>query len=481
MRTPKIRYYLEAKNKDIDQRVKKELIMAEINYGYRVINKNGKARNVPFRISLQSTIKPNNFGLPEENYKFNEKVFNKFSKSNVTIKTKMNLLETAINKLTNNYLINSIIPQPDEFKNAIKLELGQVKLVEKEAQTILDFVYDKIKKDYDNLKIGQKKSIKEGTIKSYVTLSHHIENYQIATNDILKFSNFDEDKYWYFWKILNRIFKDEIKVKNPNQPRKQRKNKDGYTSNALQKQQKNFLKILKLAKKKNNLILDLEDETLLLEDSDAMKDFYVNEDELRVILCSDVSFNKKLQRAKEYAIISGLTGMRFESMSDAVNLKIQSCEESKYNFKFIHSRQNKTTTEVYIPLLKPICDIIYNHGGKFPKFPVSSAINNDLKELFSYLKISEEVVLTKVTYSNGTLVTKLPKSEAVSTHDFKGSFYSNLYKHKIKQFVIDNITHPDRKPKNAMAKIYNKTDMLDKAKMFVDEINKIESDIYKFE
>lgn len=46
--------------------------------------------------------------------------------------------------------------------------------------------------------------------------------------------------------------------------------------------------------------------------------------------------------------------------------------------------------------------------------------------------------------------------------------------------AIDNMTHPDATPKNRMAKIYNKATMLDKAKMFVDEINKINSDAYTF-
>ena len=47
----------------------------------------------------------------------------------------------------------------------------------------------------------------------------------------------------------------------------------------------------------------------------------------------------------------------------------------------------------------------------------------------------------------------------------------------MKASVIDSITHPDKAPTNPMALIYNRADMLDKAKMFVDEINKIDSEI----
>jgi hypothetical protein len=71
-------------------------------------------------------------------------------------------------------------------------------------------------------------------------------------------------------------------------------------------------------------------------------------------------------------------------------------------------------------------------------------------------------------------------SDLISTHDCKGTFYSNLYALNVPEIVIGNITHPDRKPKNAMARVYNKTTMLTKTKLFVDEIMKIDSDIYRF-
>lgn len=479
MRNPKIRYYLEAKSKEVNLRTKHELIMAEINYGYRSVSKSGKSRNTPFRITLEATILPKNFGDARNNYKFNEEVFKRFSRTNATIKTKMYLLETAINKLTNNYLINSITPRPDEFKNALKLELGQLEKIVKPEKTILDFVYDKIKADEESLKIGQKKGIAKGTIKSYVTLSHHIENYQIATNDVLTFSNFDENRYWNFWKVINEIYKDKIKVDNPNQKRKQPKDENGYASSAIQKNQKNLLRVLRIAKKEHSPILDLDDESLVLKDSESMKDFYINETELQKIIDSDVSFDLKLTKAKEYAIISGLTGMRCESMLDTVNIEVQTCTEDNYNFQYINSLQNKTSTEVYIPLLEPVRKILDNYGGMFPEFPANQTINEYLKDLFAYLKIDDEVILTKDKFSDDTIISKVPKSSVVSTHDFKHSFYSNLYKHKVRQSVIDNITHPDKTPKNPMAKIYNKSNRLDRAKMFVDEINKINSSIYK--
>lgn len=480
MKTPMIRYYLEPKYKKVEQRVYPETIMVEISYGYKVVSNNGNKRNKPFRIALKSTILPKNFGLEKNNFVFDVGVFKKFSRKNTTIKVKMRRLEEAIYELENHYVVNQMFPKPSEFKEALKIKLYGRENEYIVEQTILEFLYNKIKSDEDSLKIGQKKGISEGTIKTYRALSHHIENYQLATGDVLKFSNLDEGRYWNLWRVLNNILKGEITVDNPNQKKKQQIKEFGFASSSLQKYQKKLLRVLRLAKKEYKLTLDIEDRSLTLKDSESMKDFYVLESELKKIIDTDVTHDKKLQIAKEYAIIAGLTGMRNESVNDTVNAVVEYFSDEDFEFQFIHNKQNKTKTEVYIPLLKPILDVLQKYNGRFPKFPNNKTINENLKELFTYLEINETVTITKVTFSDGTIVSKVPKYKVISTHDFKHTFYSNLYKHKVSQSVIDNITHPDRTPKNKMAKIYNRANMLDKAKMFVTEINKIDSDIYRF-
>jgi hypothetical protein len=197
------------------------------------------------------------------------------------------------------------------------------------------------------------------------------------------------------------------------------------------------------------------------------------------IINSDVSCDRHLQNAKDYFVVASLTGMRYESMRDAVGKPIEKFKDENYDFSYVHSIHNKTSTEVYIPLLKPVLEVVARLGG-FPKVAANSSINNYLKRLFVHLEINRLEPVKKVTYRNGIVETKEPTSKLISTHDCKGTFYSNLYSLNVAEIVIDNITHPDRKPKNAMAKIYNKTTMLTKSKLFVDEINKIDSDVYTF-
>lgn len=479
MKNTKIRYYLEPKAKDANKRVKPELIMAEIGYGYAVINSQGKKRHTPVRFSLQENILPIKFGKKETNFKFDETVFKKANNNNSTIKTKILQFEEALNEISNEYISKKEIPTPKELSEKLVAKL-RTEIVEEPKLSILDYLYSKIEKEKENSGKSMKRSKRANTIKTYVTVSHLIENYQIATNEKLAFEEFNETKYWGFWDILDDILKDKIQVVNPNQKRKQRKQSYGYLVVSIRKYQKSLLTTLKEATKEGFKVpLDVHDANLILENVDAVKDFYVETDLIKKIIKADVSFDEKLQSAKDYFIIASLTGMRFESMEEAQRAEIQTCNDTKYNFNYIHSIHNKTSTQVYIPFLKPVQEII-DKIGRFPKIDSNSKINKNLKLLFKHLELNRLENVTKITYRSGTISTKEPMYDLISTHDCKGTFYSNLYSLNISESAIDNITHPDKKPKNAMARVYNKTSMLTKTKLFVDEILKINSEVYKF-
>jgi hypothetical protein len=481
MKNIKIRYYLEAKSAEGEQRTIPELIMAEINYGYWVVDSKGNRRYKPFRYSLEETILPSKFGKREESYKFNPDEFKRANRNNLTIKTKMLQLENALVDLSNDYQIRKVIPIPNDFKVALRNRLKpEMEVIDFTKFSILDYLIQKIKIEKENSGKSMRSSKTVGTIKSYVTVQHLMENYQLATNEILYFGTFDLVTYWAFWNVLDDILKDKIKVKNPNQTKKQRKQDYGYLVVTLRKHQKTLLSTLKEAKSDNySVVLNLDNKDLILDDVEAAKVFYVESELIIKIINSDVSCDRHLQNAKDYFVVASLTGMRYESMRDAVGKPIEKFKDENYDFSYVHSIHNKTSTEVYIPLLKPVLEVVARLGG-FPKVAANSSINNYLKRLFVHLEINRLEPVKKVTYRNGIVETKEPTSKLISTHDCKGTFYSNLYSLNVAEIVIDNITHPDRKPKNAMAKIYNKTTMLTKSKLFVDEINKIDSDVYTF-
>ncbi len=478
MKNKKIRYYLEPKSKNVDERTKPELIMVSISYGYAVINSQGKKRHLPVRYSLQENILPIKFGKKETNFTFDEDVFNKFSKNNSTVKTKMTQFDNALTEIANDYISKRIVPTPKELTIKLNNKLRSEVLVEPEV-SILDYLKSKIEKDTENSGKPMKSSKRENTIKTFITVGHLIENYEIATNQRLLFESFNKVKYWEFWDVLDDILKDKIKVDNQNQKRKQRKQSYGYLAVSIRKYQKALLSTLKEAhKEKYTTPLNIFDDDLILLNKESSKSFYIETDIINKIIFADVTAYENLQNAKDYFIIASLTGMRYESMEEAQFKEIEEFDVSGQIIKYIDSYNNKTDTSVCIPLFKPVIDIINKTG--FPKVSSNAEINRNLKLLFKYLELNRLETVTKHTYRSGEIYEYVPMSDLISTHDCRGTFYSNMFALNVPEEVFAKITHPDRKSANAMSSVYNKTKMLTKTRLFVEEIFKINNNFYNF-
>ncbi|PQJ31907.1 hypothetical protein BST92_08195 [Nonlabens arenilitoris] len=477
MEEPKIRYFLEPNRGKVKT---KRTIMAEVNYRYAVISRNGKKSYKPFRISLKKSIKPEQFGIEDDNFKHDEAIFSKSQRNNSTIRRAMNKLEDAIDEVYKEYDRKGEIPNPREFKEQVEIQLGRKASIIQEQPTILEYLYSRIDKDEENLRRGVQKKRKKSTIKTYNTLARDLENYHLATGNSLRFETFTNDTFWNFFDILDDILKGKYNIQNPNQPRKQIVKEYGFLKNSLRKKQTSFLSLFKEALEKGiTSDFNPNQKSLLVERSESSKDLYIKENELQSIIEANVSHDTALLNAKEYILIASLTASRNETMNDLHKEAIQTYVSDEISFDYFHSKHNKTGTECFIPILKPIAEIIKNHNGTFPKFYANANINSNLKELFEVIGLEREITIKSDTYRNGLFKEKKKLFEAISTHDAKKTFTSILANYQIPENIVSNVTHPDKPSKNRMFDTYNKQTMLDKAKQFAKEINKINSDIFK--
>lgn len=485
MKAIKVRYILKDKKIDPINRNKKEMVYAVINGSWVEMVGNKKIYN-KFPISLQASILPQNFGTvnKKNNYIFDPIIFDEFSKTNKGVKNKMDRLYTAITLLETNYELKNIFPTKNEFQNELKIALGRNDREVIKKVKVLDFLLEKITEFQNKIGSAEKDRIEPNTIKSYVTLSKYIAKYQTVRKLELTFDNFDKKMYKDFWIVQDEILRGLITISKVDGDRKQQIKANGFLVNGIIKYQKTFGKLLRLAVKENiKIAIDLNDITLVLEETDSSKEFYIAEKELEKII-NYVPTSEELRTARDYSIIASVTGMRNESMNDAFGVKIQTCKDGEYDFHYIHSKHNKTKTECIIPVLKPFEDVLKSHNNQFPKFPSNGEINSLLKDLFLELEINAIETLTYHTFKKGVITEKKQVNEIISTHDFKGTFFSNLKNLKVNETEIDNITHPDKPKKNAMAKFYDKRKMLSKAKLFVDEVKRVntikQSKVYTF-
>lgn len=483
MKKPKINYILESKSKNVEDRVKNELITAIIHSGfYQVVDDVKKYQR--FKISLQATINPKNFGLKEDNFKFDKTVFDLFSKTNGGVSTKMKLLENKIDKLYSNYLLSSRHPSASEFKNALLIQMERKKEDLIVTVTIKKYLENKIKEIKKDIGSAKRSALEEGSVKPYTTLLNYIKKFELAKNIVLTFENFDEAMYWTFWDVQDSILNGNIVLPKIEDVPTQRIKPNGFLVNGLVKYQKTFMRILRMAiSDKINVNINILDKNLVLEETANSKDVYINEDELQKIVDYDPT-SADMQMARDYVILASLTGMRYESMVDAISSTIEVYSSKKFNFSHIHSRQIKTGTECIIPLFKPVLDILDNYDNKFPKFIDNSRINGLIKKMFVEVGVNYDTVVKNHYFKKGLIEEIKQVSDIVTTHDFRKSFSTNLYLKQVAQNQIDNVTHPDKKTDKKMAAVYNKATMLDNAKLFVKEVIKAnkssQSNLYTF-
>lgn len=480
MKKPRIRYHLKLKKNEDGQRVKEELILAEINAGFKKRIDN-KLKYDRFKISLETTIKPMNFGKPENKYKYDETVFEKFSKSNRGVKTKMEAFKNAVDALYSNYIITNVRPTAEQFKKDLLFKLGEEVKIEIETTTTLyAYVSEKIAEFEGLIGSGRKTEIDENSIKIYRTLLAYLVQYEYVTKTKLTLEEFDDKKYWNFWSVLDDIVKGVIEIPVSISKKKRQIKPTGFLKSSVRKYQKSLIQIFKLAANdKYKIKLNFSDTNLILENRPASKDLYVNQLDL-IKIHKYMPNTEEMQLAKDYVILACMTGMRYESMEIAHFEEIH----KNNNFMYIHSKQNKTGTDCYIPLMKPAREILKRNKNKFPKFPPNPIINKQIKELFKLAGVDSTTERTLDTYKSGTIKDIKKVSDMITTHDFRKSFVTNLHNNNIEETIITDITHPNRKPKHAMTAVYNKSTLMDKAIKFYNEVNRVnkvsQNELYRF-
>jgi len=172
--------------------------------------------------------------------------------------------------------------------------------------------------------------------------------------------------------------------------------------------------------------------------------------------------------------------MRYQSMVLATSCELKKFVIGSNSYYYIESFQPKTSTYTAIPLLKPVLEIVRNNNNSIPKWSSNGKINKYLKMLFSEIDSQSEGYEIKNYYRDGEVKQKKKVYELITAHDTKKSFVTNLSLLNARQDVIDNISHRRKKKDNEMLSTYLKSTMIDKAKQFVTEINKIDSELYTF-
>jgi len=466
MKSITYRYKLKAKSKILENRTSPELVLAEISASFK--NKvDGKIIYKKFQHSLEVTVLPKYFGKLREkrgvwNFVYDPAIVKKNEKFNKLLRNKISDFESNI-ETTSTHFRNQE-PTAEEVKKYLLFISGRENRKPEETFPILSFLNNHIQHLESLIGSGRKDEVKDTTINSFRNLIPIIKRYEEAKKSILTFEKLNENLYREFWETSSKIKIGDIKVAGY-------KNKDNKTfaANTLKSYQTYFLQLCKAARKKEiKIALDPTDPNLInsanKSKSPKTEAFLKEADILKIV--DFVPTTKHLKIAKEYILIASQTGMRLQSMQDAKGRMIEISEDSESSFYYIHTIQGKTNTECYTPLFSTALKIIKDNECKFPDFTNITLAN---------LNINIRNVLKAVEINN---------SDLFSTHNLRSSFVSNLSLLGLSETVISYVTHPSKKSNSSSVHIYDRRNMLDKAQMFTEEVNRINkiksSKLYNF-
>ncbi len=157
--------------------------------------------------------------------------------------------------------------------------------------------------------------------------------------------------------------------------------------------------------------------------------------ELEVLYQLDLSKNPRLDRVRDLFLLGAYSGLRY---SDFTRIKPQHIIREG-GVEMIQLRTIKTDTEVVIPLMPELKNILEKYDYHSPKAISNQKMNDYLKELCELAEINEEISLKK-SKAGKQIDVNLKKWEAVSTHTARRSFATNFYEMGIPAINLMQIT-----------------------------------------
>lgn len=455
MKTITLRYKLKAKNKVLENRTKPEMVMAEVSGAFT--NKvDGIRKYKKFQYSLEVSILPKYFGTIRKkrgvsNFVYDPVAIKTYEKYNKLLRRKIADFESNI-ELVESYFRDTD-PSPEEVKEYLNKLSGREKRQPTETFIILHFLKQHISYLESLIGSGRKEEIKDNSINGYRNLIPIVERFQEVKKTKLTFSKLTEETYRQIWQTANDIRTGKIKVESyrfgPQKP---------LAVNTIKSYQTYLILLCKIAKKQNiSIPLDLTDSNLInvpRNGKTEKTEAFLKEEDLTKVM----QFEPKTEYqnlAKIYIIIASLTGMRLQSMREAKGRKITLCDESIKPFFYIHTIQEKTGTQCYTPLFQPVVKVLQNYDDCFPDFSKIALHNLNLN-------------IRKVLKNS-----KIQNESLFSTHNLRSTFVSNLSILGLSETVISYVTHPSKKNNSSSVHIYDRRNMLDKAIIFSDEINRV--------
>lgn len=321
--------------------------------------------------------------------------------------------------------------------------------------------------------------VKKDTIKKYKSIFNHWLNFEEYKKKKYLFSDLTEDIVVELLQVSSKIKTGKIRLKVNNLKKtKPTFNQEGYSKQTIDNIADLFVGFVNKAASegiKNNI--NLKSPKIKIKKAGRRKDYYIQEDILEKIIKSNPTTNLQ-QNAKDYIILAATTGMRYQSVQELANYKVEFVNIDGEELPIAKNIANKTDDETYSPVFKPALDIYFRNGNSFPKIYSLAYLNEGIRDLFKALKIKDKFNLNYNVFGAHKESTEELISEYISTHDLRSTFITNMLIHGVSRDIVKSMTHEHKK--GDAFSLYDKTSSFDEVKNFYRSTKNLNSSIYYY-
>jgi site-specific recombinase XerD len=283
-----------------------------------------------------------------------------------------------------------------------------------------------------------KKSTAKGKIESWKVYlldfcQYWIDNDGTKVNDLKSYENFVS----HLTNFLKSKNLSKIKTKEVNHNTIENfvdyMLSDNYSIQTTKRQATRFKFFLNRAENMNlEVNKNYKEPIKISQESEEVKEIYLNEIEIESIYNLDYSNNLMLDNIRDNFIIGLCTGLRVSDFNNNLN-------QTNFIDGFIEIKTKKTGSTVAIPLHRYIVEILNKRNGNLPKKVNDVQFNESIKTVCQDAKINEKCI--GYLFDAKAKRNKLGKHEKyllVSSHICRRSFATNLFG-KVPNYVIQAV------------------------------------------
>lgn len=464
MKQPSHFFNLEAK-KNINN---KHLILFNLTYGYKKYNpKTNSFTYAALRISTKWSIEKE-YWENKPTYRANQLFVKKYGKDLNNVLDKIE--KTAYHQLSIYRNDNDGNPTPETLKRLVFEKLDRIEKSQSDI-AISDYI-EKLIPIKTLLPNTSSEFWGERTGDQYQLLANRIKDYENEKGIKFTFETITEELYWDYFKTINNLKKTETG--------------SYYTQSSINKEFRSLRAIFNCALTENLKInIAFSKKSLKIPAYTSSYETYLTEEQLQTIIKTDVSHSKEFQHARNYIILSSFLGLRIGDMKFLHELSPEKIIHKSVEYDCITTRIRKSkenTQELIttIPLLNPVKDLLAKNNNSFPKFPSNSNVNKYIKKLLKHLEFKNEVITkTKYYLVDEVLVKNKEQHTLFSAHDCRRTFVTNLKQIGIQNDTIEPITHPKIKYASVLDS-YDKSTLIDKAVKLINQLDSVNSSLFKY-